>query len=88
MAAVAITRNILVIATALSGGYLAWLGGIAVIILVTPVSLWAVGAAIHLAAITGASIAVARRHHTATASIYAPVLPLITSVYLLLCMPG
>ncbi|MBU3749714.1 MAG: hypothetical protein FGM52_04560 [Mycobacterium sp.] len=87
MAAEGITKNILSVAAALTAGYLVWLGGVSLIILVAPVSLWAVGAVVHLVAITAASLAVSRRHHAATAAIYAPVLPIIASVYLLLCLP-
>jgi hypothetical protein len=87
MAIAGIARNILAVSTALIIGYVTWLVGVAVIILATPVSFWPAGGAVVLAAVTVGSLALSRRQPAPTALFaYAPILPAVTSVYLLLCL--
>ncbi len=68
-------------------GYGVWLLGGAVIILTTPVHLWAVATAILVAGIAAGSFAAARRYRdrpgVAAALWSAPLLPVLASVYLL-----
>lgn len=72
----------------MAAGYVAWLIGGAIIILIAPVSLWAYATAVMVAGIAVVSFVAARRHQgrqdVAIALRWAPLLPILASLYLLL----
>lgn len=70
----------------LGGGYLLWLGVVALIVLTLPVSSWVVASAVALAVIAAAAIVIGRRQQSPAARWAfwsAPALPVLVTGYAL-----
>lgn len=82
------SRTIGFAVASMAAGYVAWLIGGAIIILIAPVSLWAYGTAVLVVGIAVGSLVAAHRNQkrpdVAAALRWAPLLPVLASLYLLL----
>jgi hypothetical protein len=86
------TDRLLTVISAVVGalvGYLVWTGAVCLVILMTPVRFWAAVAAVVLAIFSACAVLLARRSKQtwkAAAWWSAPVLPILTSVYVLVLL--